>query len=75
MGEPEGRLPSDSISSRSEERCGEVGPVGGRAGGEGGREGGSKWREEEAAHRHIISHTQSVKEDTASVSLIFHNYF
>lgn len=72
MGEPEGRLPSDSISSRSEERCGEVGPVGGRVG---VREGGRKWREEEAAHCHIMSHTQSVKEDTASVSLIFHNYF
>lgn len=28
-----------------------------------------------AAHRHVISHTQSVREHTASVSSIFHDYF
>lgn len=60
--------------ARSEERCGEVGPVGGRVGGrqgegKGGREG------KERRRSHIISHTQSVKEHTVSVSLIFHDYF
>lgn len=59
MGEPEGRLPSDSISSRSEERCGEVGPVGGRVGvREEGREEGNG--EKKRLRTVILYHTPRV---------------
>lgn len=72
MGEPEGRLPSDSISSRSEERCGEVGPVGGRVGvREGGRE--EMERRRGCAPSYYITHPEC--ERRHCVSLIFHNYF